>query len=197
MIVVRHRRNTLAELAATPRTLGVEMDVRSRGSRLVVAHDPGADGVELDAWLDSYGHALLVANPKEEGLVAPILAACAARGLADVVLLGPDPGEALPWWSRGDGRVAVRVSEIHSPETALRLAGRTGARGFVWVDAYDAFPLDPHTAGRLHAAGLRMILCSPELYGRDPGSLRAYQRAAEACRVPWYAVCTAVPEAWG
>src|SRR5690606_4799679 len=86
VIVVAHRRNALADLDATPAALGVEVDVRATGDRLVVAHDPFEDGPDLDAWLDRYRHALLVVNTKEEGLAEHVLPRLAARGIEDFFL---------------------------------------------------------------------------------------------------------------
>lgn len=191
MIVVAHRRNRLEDLRATPTTLGVEFDVRSRGSRLVVAHDATEEGPELEAWLDGYGHALLVCNPKEEGLAATLVARLSERGLGDFFLLGPDPGEALPLWDAGDHHVAVRVSEVHAPETALRLQGKPG---WLWLDGFRGFPVDGPTARALAATGSRLCLCSPELYGRPESEIQAYQHAAAATGAPFAAVCT---RAWG
>ena len=51
MIVVRHRRNTSAQLQETPSTLGVEMDIRSEGGELIIHHDPFAPGELFDDWV--------------------------------------------------------------------------------------------------------------------------------------------------
>lgn len=193
MIVVAHRRNRLAELDATPVALGVEVDVRSRGSELVVAHDPGEEGVPLDAWLARYRHRLLVANPKEEGLLGPLLARLHQHGVEDFFVLGPDPGEALPFWEAGEPRVAVRVSEIHAPETAYGLAGRAG---WAWLDGYRGFPVDASTAQRLVGLGYRTCLVSPELYGRDVAEIPGFRAAAAATGVAFDAVCTRAWAAW-
>ncbi|MCB9663472.1 MAG: hypothetical protein H6732_05150 [Alphaproteobacteria bacterium] len=194
MIVVAHRRNGLEALRATPAHLGVEVDVRSEGGALVVAHDPGERGPRWEDWLAAYRHALLVVNLKEEGLIAPALAAAEAAGVADLFLLGPDPGEALPWWRGGEGRVAVRVSEVHHPGTAL---GLQGLARWVWLDGFDGFPVAPDVVQALRAAGYRICLVSPELYGRPEGEVEAYRAAADATGVAFDAVCTRCWDAWG
>ena len=75
MIVVAHRRNTLAERDATPPSLGVEIDVRVAHGRVVVTHDSvlgppelSASLPTLDEWLVGYRGALLIVNVKEEGI---------------------------------------------------------------------------------------------------------------------------------
>jgi hypothetical protein len=194
VIVVAHRRNTVAELDATPPTLGIEVDVRERGGRLVVVHDAFAEGTAFDGWLDHYRHALLVVNTKEEGLIAEVLRRLADRGVDDAFLLGPDPGEALPWLDAGERRIAVRVSEVHHPGTAHALAGRAG---WVWLDAFhDGFPVDADVVRALKADGYRICLVSPELYGRDPASIPRFRALASATGVAFDAVCTRRWDDW-
>lgn len=195
MIVVAHRRNALDALDATPPHLGVEVDVRESGGRLVVAHDPFSDGPALDAWLDRYRHRLLVVNTKEEGLVEHILPRLAVRGIEDFFFLGPPVPELLPHVEAGEARFSVRVSEVHHPGTALALASRVR---WVWLDAFrDGFPISGEVARRLRAAGYRICLVSPELYGRAPAAITAYRAAAEATGVAFDAVCTRAWDAWG
>ena len=65
MILIRHRRNTRAELEATPRELGIEVDIRSQGDDLVIHHDPFVVGERFEDWLQAYAHATLILNVKE------------------------------------------------------------------------------------------------------------------------------------
>lgn len=51
MKIIAHRRNTLRELRATPQELGVEVDIRSWGSRLIIHHDPFVEGESFDEWI--------------------------------------------------------------------------------------------------------------------------------------------------
>jgi hypothetical protein len=194
LIVVGHRRNEIEQLDNTPRSLGIEMDVRIRGDRLVVAHDPFEDGVDLHHWLDRYEHELLIVNVKEEGLERHVLPRLAARGVENFFFLD----QSFPFLMRtlrgGESRCAVRVSEYESVETALALAGKAQ---WVWVDGFHGFPLSASTARALKDAGYRMCLVSPELHGRDPAEIPAYRALAEATGVTFDAVCTRQPEVWG
>jgi hypothetical protein len=193
VIVVAHRRNTLADLAATPPHLGVEMDVRTRGDRVVVTHDPFTDGPDLDDWLDAYRHRLLIVNTKEEGLETLILGKLAARGIHDFFFLD----QSFPFLMRtirgGEARVSVRVSEYEHPGTALALAGRAS---WVWLDGFHGFPVTADVVAKLRAAGLRLCLVSPELHGRDVAEIASYRAAAEAAGALGDAVCTRMWDAW-
>lgn len=188
MIVVRHRRNTSAMLAATDPADGAEIDLRWRDGRLVLAHDPGEDGEPFEAWLQGWRHRLLVANTKEEGIVGRVLETLDRHGVTAFVL-GPDPGEALPFWRAGDRRIAVRVSEIHPPAMALGLARYAD---WAWVDSFDDLSLDAADHRALKVAGLRTCLVSPELYGRDTPIDRFRARAGR----DWDAVCARDVAAW-
>ena len=69
MIRIAHRRNTVVELDATPQTLGVEVDIRTRNNSLIVHHDAFAEGELLESWVEHYHHGLHVLNVKVAGFV--------------------------------------------------------------------------------------------------------------------------------
>ena len=87
MIRIAHRRNTVAELDATPQTLGVEVDIRTRNNSLIVHHDAFAEGELLESWLEHYHHGLLVLNVKEEGLEERLGDLMDRRGIEDFFFL--------------------------------------------------------------------------------------------------------------
>ncbi|HMV67491.1 MAG TPA: hypothetical protein PKA64_11625 [Myxococcota bacterium] len=191
MIVVAHRRNALADLAATPAELGVEMDVRCRGDRIVVAHDPFEDGPDLDAWLDAYHHALLIVNLKEEGLERYVLPRLADRKIEAFFLLDQSFPFLLRTLRSGERRVAVRVSELEGVETALRLGGQAA---WVWLDGFHGFPVGQEAVRALRGAGYRICLVSPELHGRERAEIEGYRESARRAGALGDAVCT---RAWG
>lgn len=194
MQLIRHRRNTIAELVATPRHLGVEVDIRSRGDRLIIHHDPFAEGEDFDAWIAAYGHGTLILNVKEEGLEDRLLAVMARRSITDFFFLDQSFPFLVRTANRGERRCAVRVSEFESIDTALALAGRID---WVWVDCFTRFPLSATDAQRLRSAGFRFCLVSPELQGRtDPAEVAAMRRLIESLGVAVEAVCTKTPDLW-
>ena len=197
MILVAHRRNTVDLLRATPSDLGVEMDVRTRGDRLVVTHDPFTDGPDLDVWLRAWSHRLLIVNTKEEGLEERIEAVLAAAGVQDWFFLDQTFPFLMRTLRRGQDRVAVRVSDYEHPGTAMALAGR--AR-WVWLDGFHGFPVADEVVAALRGAGYRICLVSPELHGRDPGEIDAWRGRAQALGLfdagDAVAVCTRHPERW-
>ena len=194
MKIIRHRRNTLAELAATPRELGVEVDIRSRGDRLIVHHEPFVEGESFDAWIAAYAHSTLILNVKEEGLEERLLAAMARHGISDFFFLDQSFPFLLRTARAGERRCAVRVSEYESIETALSLAGMVE---WVWVDCFTRFPLDRRDADRLQQAGFKLCLVSPELQGRDPREIAQMRALLAGQDIRAEAVCTKEPALWG
>lgn len=195
MIRIAHRRNTLEQLAETPAELGVEVDIRSQGDRLVIHHDPFvADALDFEAWLATYRHGTLILNVKEEGLEDRLLALMAARGIEDFFFLDQSFPFLIRTARRGERRCAVRVSEFETVETALSLAGQVE---WVWVDCFTCFPLDRAAAERLRAAGMKLCLVSPELQGRtDPAEITALRALLAREGIVAEAVCTKAPELW-
>lgn len=194
MEIIRHRRNTIAELQATPTSLGVEVDIRSYADRLITHHDPFIEGDSFEEWLASYNHGTLILNVKEEGLEGRLLELMGRYNIGKFFFLD----QSFPFLVRtaglGERRCAVRVSEFESLETALSLAGKVD---WVWVDCFTTFPLDRTAAESLQSAGFKLCLVSPELQGRtaknDIDAMRALLAERE---VSADAVCTKTPERW-
>ncbi len=194
MNLIAHRRNTIAELRVTSTSHGIEIDLRSQGQRLIVQHDPFADGEDFDCWLDHFRHGTLILNVKEEGLEERLIRLMSERGIADYFFLDQSFPYLVKWSKLGERRCAVRVSEFESVETALTLAGKVD---WVWVDCFSRFPLSTSDALRLKAAGFRLCLVSPELQGRD-AQIEIPQLAAQLASLSIVAdaVCTKRADIW-
>lgn len=194
MLRIAHRRNTIEQLLGTPHDLGVEVDIRSRGDRLIVHHDPFVDGEDFRAWLANYDHRFLILNTKEEGLEQRLLALMAERGIEDFFFLDQSFPFLLKTARAGESRCAVRVSEYESIETAFALAGLVD---WIWVDCFTRLPLDGTEAGRLRASGFRLCLVSPELQGRvAPDEVAKMRAELDKSGIQADAVCTKTPGLW-
>jgi hypothetical protein len=191
--IIRHRRNTLAELAATPTDLGVEVDLRSHGGELILHHDPFTAGERFERWLSAYRHDLLVLNVKEEGLEERVLESMKRRGIESFFFLD----QSFPFLVRtaraGERRCAVRVSEFESIDTALALADHVD---WVWVDCFSRFPLDGAGSRALQEAGLSLCLVSPELQGHPTSRIAELRRQLREQGIAAEAVYTKEPDAW-
>ncbi len=194
MKLIAHRRNTLELLSSTPVNYGIEVDIRSQGHRLVIHHDPFAEGEDFETWADAYRHGTLILNVKEEGLEARLIEAMRQRGIEDFFFLDQSFPFLVKWSQMGERRCAVRVSEYETIDTALQLAGSVD---WVWVDCFSRFPLDLDSAQLLVDAGFRLCIVSPELQGRDAEiEIPALQRLMVERGVAPDAVCTKRPDLW-
>jgi hypothetical protein len=162
MKLIAHRRNTLVELKSTPKKYGVEVDIRSWGSELIIHHDPFVEGESFDAWIAAYQHSTLILNVKEEGLEARLIALIQSYGIEDYFFLDQSFPFLVKWSKAGEYRCAVRLSEFESIETVLTLTGKVK---WVWVDCFTKFPLNHVDSKRLRDAGFKLCIVSPELQG--------------------------------
>lgn len=194
MKLIAHRKNTLAELRASPAAYGVEVDIRSYAGDLVMHHDPFIKGESFEAWLEAYRHGTLILNVKEEGLEARLIELMKRSGLDDYFFLDQSFPFLVKWARLGERRCAVRVSEYESIETAMSLAGKVD---WVWVDCFTRFPLQKEDAARLQAAGFKLCLVSPELQGRDAGTeIPQLYKLLKEREIRADAVCTKQPALW-
>ena len=195
MRIIAHRRNTVALLRDTPRDLGVEVDVRSQGGRLVIHHDPFQDGEDFMQWVALYAHGTLILNVKEEGLETRLLAAMAERGIGDFFFLDQSVPFLVKTARGGERRCAVRVSEYEPVAGAMALAGMVE---WVWVDCFTRFPINGAEAARMQGAGFKLCIVSPELQGRmDPAAVAEMRALMASEGIEADAVCTKTPGLWG
>ena len=194
MKLISHRRNTLAELRATPSKYGVEVDIRSQGRELVIHHDPFVAGEPFEEWFQAYQHGTLILNVKEEGLEGRLIELMKSRGFDDYFFLDQSFPYLVKWSRAGEHHCAVRVSEFESVETAMTLAGKVD---WVWVDCFTRFPLTCEDAQQLQQAGFKLCLVSPELQGRDAATeIPALIELLRQRGIVAEAVCTKRPDLW-
>ena len=73
MEIIVHRINTLKELKKIPHKYGVEIDIRTNGSKIILNHKPFKKGDKFVDYIANYGHGTLILNVKESGIEEDIL----------------------------------------------------------------------------------------------------------------------------
>ena len=73
MEIIVHRINKLEKLKNISPNYGVEIDIRSYGSELILNHEPYKKGDKLEDFLKKYKHGTLVLNIKESGIENTVL----------------------------------------------------------------------------------------------------------------------------
>jgi len=190
MLFIQHRVNTAAQLRQTPIEYGVELDLRDRGERLILQHDPFGDGEDFETYLADYRHRLVILNVKSERIEHRVLESIKRAGVTEYFFLDCSFPMIRALVALGERKIAVRFSEFEPIESALALAGKID---WVWVDCFTRMPLTPdaYSALRKH---FKLCIVSPELQGRPTDSIPAF--AAELRPYPFDAVCTKAPAIW-
>ena len=68
MEIIIHRINKIKDLLKLDPQYGVEVDLRSFGSKIILNHDPHINGDNFKDYIENYKHGTLVANIKESGI---------------------------------------------------------------------------------------------------------------------------------
>lgn len=195
MIIYKHRVNTIEELVDTPRELGVEIDIRSFGEKLILHHDAFIDAVTFSEWLLYFNHRSIILNVKEEGLEKRILEELGDAGITDFFFLDQSFPFLLKGALAGERRSAARLSEYEAIETIRCL---TGLVEWVWVDCFTKLPVDERVVNELrNERGFKLCFVSPELQGRtDLRLVSAYVEKLRSLGIKGDAVCTKLPHLW-
>jgi len=193
MEMISHRVNDLSTLQKLDPSYGAEIDIRSAGGQLILAHEPFAAGVSVDEFLQRYAKthskALLILNPKEDGLEDLLLEKVRSHGIERFFFLDL----TLPTLVRlavrkNEKRAAVRVSEYEPEEATRRLAGIVE---WVWLDCFTGEPPQTELIRRLRHS-FKVCLVSPELQGYASERITAFRPLAPEID----AVCTKFPALW-
>ena len=73
MEIIVHRINKIKELKKISNNYGVEIDIRTDGSKLILNHDPFKKGDKFIDYIENYKHNTLVLNIKEAGIENEVL----------------------------------------------------------------------------------------------------------------------------
>lgn len=190
MLIIEHRKNTSLELTSVPFEHGVEIDVRSRGDKLILHHDAFCEGEDLQEWLKSYKHKILIVNTKEEGLEEKIRGLLTKFDVKAYFFLDLSFPFLIKWANQGEKNIAVRFSEHESVETCLAVKNMVK---WVWVDCFSKMPLNPQNYRQLKEC-FSLCVVSPELLGRGAEEVRQMRMFFKD--YPVDAVCTKHPEVW-
>jgi hypothetical protein len=193
MKIIKHRVNTINQLITTPSNFGVEIDIRTLGSDLIIHHDPFEKGVKFVDWLEYYKHDFLVVNVKEDGLEHFIFNLIKEYKIENFFYLD-QPFPSLYKFSKTVPQFcAARVSDIESVESAIKLQS-----GWVWLDSHTG-DWDYLLNAMKHFANtdIKTCLVSPELQRNNyKKELVLLRHLISNFSISFEAVCTKYPNMW-
>jgi len=183
---IAHRINTLEGLAEVPTEFGMEIDLRDRGERLILQHDPFVDGEDAEPFFEKYKHGTLILNVKSERIEFRILELMEKYKIENYFFLDSSFPMIYQMIKRGETRTAVRFSEYESIDTVMKLEGLVE---WIWVDCFTHLPISKDLYQLLKNCGFKLCLVSPELQGR-PDDIPAYRDQLKADEIVFDAICT-------
>lgn len=183
---IAHRINTVAALADIPTEFGVELDLRDRGERLILQHDPFTDGEDAEPFFAKYKHGTLILNIKSERIEFRVLELMQKYKIENYFFLDSSFPMIYQLMKRGEIRTAVRFSEYEAIDTVMKLEGLVE---WIWVDCFTYLPISSEVYKQLKKANFKLCLVSPELQGR-PEDIPVYRDQLKKDGIVFDAICT-------
>ena len=193
MRIYEHRVNISDALKSVSTTHGVEIDIRTHGGNLILAHDPFVEGELLIDWLQAWKGQPLILNVKEDALEPAIMRLLASYSVEEYFFLDQNYPSIRRMIQNGMTKVATRVSDYEDLETAL-----SSGSDWVWLDSFSgnwSYLLD--AVPKILKNKQKTCLVSPELQRVDSQSeLEKLQQILIQSNLNISAVCTKIPEKW-
>ncbi|MCW7472079.1 PI-PLC domain-containing protein [Leptospira levettii] len=162
---IAHRINSSSGLLEIPEDVGVEIDLRDFGDKLILAHDPFIEGEDFEKYLSQYKQTgTLILNVKSERIEYKILEILKKYDITNYFFLDSSFPMIYKLANEGEANIAIRFSEFEGMDTIRNMAGKVK---WVWVDCFSEFPLNKEIEIEIHSLGYSLCLVSPELQGRD------------------------------
>jgi len=194
MKIIKHRINTIEELISTPELFGVEIDLRTNNSQLILEHDPfSTRQVMFTDWLKFYNHGLLIINVKEDGLEKEILEVTHNFGITNFFLLDQAFPTLYKFSKNHRSLCCARVSDIESVETVLKLNV-----GWIWFDSHTGnWDYLQNAFKKLADFSFNTCLVSPELQRKDyMNEIEFLKNEIARLDISFDAVCTKDQSLW-
>lgn len=140
MEIIVHRINKIDELLTIAPNFGVEIDIRTNGSELILNHEPFGSGDRFIDYLNEYKHGTLILNIKESGIEKTVLELIKNYSSVKNYFLLDIEFPFLQYASMNKIKnIAIRYSEYESIKTVEKFRGLID---WVWIDTFNKFPLD-------------------------------------------------------
>jgi len=161
MEFIIHRVNKIKDLKLLPKKFGVEIDIRTVGSKLILNHEPFNKGDILENYLENYEHKTLVLNLKEAGIEKEVLKLVKIHLIKSFFLLDVEMPYMYSATKKGQKNIAVRFSEYESLDLTKYFQGKLN---WVWIDTVTKLPINLNNAKIL--SKFKSCIVCPERWGR-------------------------------
>ena len=161
MEIIIHRVNKINELKKISSNFGVEIDIRTNGSNLILGHDPFTKGDKLNNYLENYKHKTLVLNLKEAGIEKNVLSLIKKNLIKSYFFLDVEMPYMYSATKIGQKNIAVRFSEYEDINLSKYF---TNKLKWVWIDTATKLPINNKNKKIL--SKFKSCLVCPERWGR-------------------------------
>jgi len=161
MEIIIHRVSKIKDLINTSINFGVEIDIRTNGSKLILSHDPFLKGDKLEDYLENYKHKTLVLNLKEAGIEENVLDLIKKNSVKSYFLLDVEMPYIYLAAKKGQKNIAVRFSEYEDISLTKHF---TNKLKWVWIDTATKLPINKDNIRIL--SKFKSCLVCPERWGR-------------------------------
>ena len=158
MILIKHRVNKIKDLKKLDRVYGVEIDIRSKGKKLYLHHDPYVKGESFTRWLKYYNHKIIVLNVKEEGLESQIIEILKKNKINNFFFHDQTFSTLLK--NMNNTKVSIRFSEYEDLKNKNFLFKKIK---WLWCDNFTRIDLKYNFLKYLKRKKVKICLVSPEL----------------------------------
>lgn len=170
MEIIIHRINKINEIKKISSNFGAEIDIRTKGSDLILGHDPFAKGDKLKDYLENYNHKTLVLNLKEAGIEDDVLTLVKNYSIKSYFLLDVEMPYMYRATKNGQKNIAVRFSEYEDISLAKYFKNKLK---WVWIDTVTRLPINENNKNILNK--LKSCIVCPERWGRKH-DIRFYKK---------------------
>ena len=138
MEIIIHRVNKIKKLKKIPSHFGVEIDIRSFKSKLILNHEPFMSGDSFDIFLREYHHGTLVLNIKEAGIEDEVLKKVKKAKIKSFFLLDVEYPYIFKSLKKKQKNIAIRFSEKEPIENAKLMLNKFK---WLWIDTLTKLPI--------------------------------------------------------
>lgn len=161
MEVIIHRVNSLEQLNLIPKRFGVEVDLRTFGSKLVLNHEPYGNGEIFDNFIENYKNGTLILNIKEDGIEDEVLSKVKKAKIKSFFLLDVEFPYIFKSIKRKERNLAIRFSEKEPIEIAKVMQKKFN---WLWIDTVTKLPINKKNLNIIKK--YKSCLVCPERWGR-------------------------------
>ena len=161
MEIIVHRINEIEKLSKLPNSYGVEIDIRSIDSRLILSHEPFKNGCNLIDYIENYKHGTLVLNIKESGIEDEVINIVKSASIKSYFLLDVEMPYLYASSRNGNKNIAVRFSELEDIKTVKSFMNLVN---WVWIDTFTKLPIMKENLKVI--SNFKSCIVCPERWGR-------------------------------